>query len=234
MNDATCLTANSSSPAPAAVKMRCIVYVDSFNWYFGIFQHRPAWKWLNIQAFFERVRPHEDVIAVNFFTAIVDPKRNQSERRDRQKRYLKALGTLSKVKIILGSYQEREVTCRAVECGRRLKYLTPEEKKTDVNIAIQMIDDARQDKADSMILVSSDSDFEPAVKWVRKNFPKIKILVYIPVLPDEEKQRRIDAYVGMGVTCRQLPIGDIPASVFPETISVSEAETVTRPVQWTA
>jgi hypothetical protein len=42
---------------------------------------------------------------------------------------LRALGTLPKVKIILGKYQERTVTCRAADCMRRLEYQVPEEKK---------------------------------------------------------------------------------------------------------
>src|SRR5262245_2458710 len=43
-----------------------------------------------------------------------------------------ALKTLSKVKVILGKFQDPEVTCRS-DCGKR--YLVPEEKKTDVNMA---------------------------------------------------------------------------------------------------
>jgi len=90
----------SSPPRPP--KKRCTIYVDASNWYFGIFQHRPAWKWLNVQSLFEALRLDEDVVAVKFFSALVEPAKHASTRRDRQKRYLKALGTLPKVKIILG------------------------------------------------------------------------------------------------------------------------------------
>jgi hypothetical protein len=38
----------SESAPPVQTRKRCMVYVDAFNWYFGVFIHRPAWKWLNL------------------------------------------------------------------------------------------------------------------------------------------------------------------------------------------
>ena len=219
----------NSTPPP---KKRCTIYVDSFNWYFGIFQHRPAWKWLNVQSFFEALRLDEDVVAIKFFTALVEPVKHVSQRRDRQKRYLKALGTLPKVKIILGKYQERTVTCRARECMRHLEYQVPEEKKTDVNIAVNLLEDAFRGLTDSMVIVSGDSDLEPAVEWVRRNHPQIKITVYIPVLEDERHQRRNDNYHRMSVTCKPLPLVDIPRHVFPAAIQINEKEAIARPAEW--
>ena len=222
----------SKSNPPTQPKKRCTIYVDGFNWYFGIFQHRPAWKWLNVQSFFEALRLDEDVVAVKFFTALVDPLKHVSTRRDRQKRYMRALGTLPKVKIILGKYQERTVTCRAHDCMRRLEYQVPEEKKTDVNMAVNLLEDAFRGLTDSMVIVSGDSDLEPAVEWVRRNYPQIKITVYIPVLEDEREERRNHNYHRMGVTCKPLPLADIPRHVFPATVRVNESETITRPDEW--
>ncbi len=222
----------SESTPPPQPKKRCTIYVDAFNWYFGIFQHHPEWKWLNAQSFFEALRLDEEVVAVKFFTALVDPLKHVSTRRDRQKRYLKALGTLPKVKIILGKYQERTVTCQARDCMRRLEYQVPEEKKTDVNMAVNLLADAVRGLTDSMVIVSGDSDLEPAVEWVRQNYPHVKITVYIPVLEDERQQRRNDNYHRMGVTCKPLPLTDIPRHVFPATVRVSESETITRPAEW--
>jgi len=95
---------------------RCCVYIDGFNCYFRVFRHRPEWKWLNIQSFYENLRSSEDVISIRYFTAIVEPKKPFSETRNRQMLYLNALRTLSKVSVILGKYQDREVRCLA-HCG---------------------------------------------------------------------------------------------------------------------
>jgi hypothetical protein len=133
---------SDAAALPPPPRKRCIVYVDAFNWYYGVFIHRPAWKWLNLQSFFETLRLDDDVVAVKLFTALVEPKRHVSPRRDRQQRYLKALTSLPKVQIIHGKYQERTVTCQARDCIRHLEYQVAEEKKTDVNIAVHLMDDA--------------------------------------------------------------------------------------------
>jgi hypothetical protein len=97
--------ADSAASSSAAPRKRCTVYIDAFNWYYGIFVRHPEWKWLNLESFFTSLRPDEEVVCVNFFTAIVDPNHHTSPRRDRQKRYLSALKTLPKVRVILGKYQ---------------------------------------------------------------------------------------------------------------------------------
>ena len=113
-------------------------------------------------------------------TDVFEPDRHLSPKRDRQRVYFKALATLPKLQRIEGKYQLRQVTCRAAACPRQLQYLTPEEKKTDANLAVHLIDDALHSRSDSVVVVSGDSDLEPAVEWLRKNHPAIKVTVYIP------------------------------------------------------
>ncbi|MEI6341353.1 MAG: NYN domain-containing protein [Verrucomicrobiota bacterium] len=215
-------------PCPAPRK-RCTIYIDAFNWYYGIFIHRPEWKWLNIQSLFEALRLDEEVVRICFFTAIVHPNQHRSEKRDRQKRYLAALKSLPKVEIVLGKCQERTVTCQANVCPHNLQYQVGEEKKTDVNIAIRLIDDALHQRTDSMVIVSADSDLEPAVEWVRKNHPGIKITVYVPTLPDEAAQRRNDHYLRMKVQCRPLPLNEIPRHLLPTKVPLPDGSLVERP-----
>jgi 6-hydroxy-3-succinoylpyridine 3-monooxygenase len=217
------------SKSPIETKKRCAVYIDGFNWYFGVFQHHPEWKWLNVQTFFEALRPDEEVVAVRFYTALIEPKKNVSPIRERQLRYLEALATLPKVKIVLGKYQDRTVTCRAL-C--RQKYLVPEEKKTDVNIAVSLIDDTLNNLADTMLLVSGDSDLEPAVEWVRRTHPHIKFKVYIPTLENQSKWRQNHFYQKIGVHCRNLPLFEIGEHQLPPKIKLNDGRLVERPSEW--
>lgn len=170
-------------------KPKTIVYIDGYNWYHAIFKHYPEWKWLDVQTFFEVLRPHNDIQEIKLFTAIVDESNLASDARDRHVRYLNAIKTFPKVQVILGKFQSREVTCRA-ECKQ--KYKVPDEKKTDVNIAVEILSDAVKARCDEMIVVSGDSDAQPPIEWVAKNYPQIKITVYIPVLPNEREKRRLD------------------------------------------
>lgn len=215
---------------PAEVpRRRCIVYIDGFNLYYGVLELNPQWKWLNIQRLFESLRIDEEVVQVKYFTAEIDPEIHVSERRDRQKRYFKALSSLSKVKLIRGKYQMRSVTCRAT-CKK--KYQTPEEKKTDVNIAVNLLDDAHHGRVDSIVLVSGDSDLEPAVEWIRKHMPAIKITVYIPVLPDEASMRRNDFYKSIGVTCRNLPLKELSLFQLPDPVMLPGGGSIIKPKDW--
>ena len=155
---------------------RSIVYVDGFNIYYGAIRGT-AHKWLNLERFFRLLRPNDDLQVIRYFTALVN-----GPTRPNQEVYLKALETLPLVEIELGKFKTKRVKCRVSACsyaGSRL-FPTEEEKRTDVNIGIRMLDDAYQDLCDLFILVSGDSDLVPAVHLVKERFPHKKIAVYVP------------------------------------------------------
>jgi 6-hydroxy-3-succinoylpyridine 3-monooxygenase len=218
----------ADSPGDPARK-KAMVYVDGFNLYFGILQGTPDLKWLNLESFMDFLRPDEEVLGVRYFTALVDPQKHLSVSRDRQKRYLQALGSCPKLKVIMGKYQLREVSCRG-KCRER--YEVPEEKKTDVGIAVQMISDAIDGLMDRIVLVSGDSDLEPAVEWIRKRHPAVKITVYIPQDPGDPKQRRNDTYRSMGVEAKPLPTADLHRFQFPHKVDLGSGRSVERPNEW--
>jgi 6-hydroxy-3-succinoylpyridine 3-monooxygenase len=218
-----------STPIP---RPRCTVYVDGFNFYFGIFEKHPEWKWLNMERFFVDLRPLEEV-SIKYFTAIVDEELSYSEAKFRQEKYLKALGTMPRIQIIKGKYQKKLVRCQAKCCE---EYMVPREKKTDVNIAVHMIEDCIEGASESVVLVSGDSDLEPAVAWIHQRDPEIKITVYIPKLPDKHddpsEKRRNDFYKSIGVDCRLLPINRLRTFQFDTAVKVAKGQFVQRPEEW--
>jgi len=56
-------------------KQRVIVYVDGFNFYYGL-KNTPKWKkyyWLDIVKLFEKfMRPNQELISVKYFSAKPD------------------------------------------------------------------------------------------------------------------------------------------------------------------
>ena len=208
---------------------RSTIYIDGFNFYFGIFEKHPEWKWLNLESFFCHLRNRENVVAVKYFTAVIDPKKEASLRRTRQETYLAALSTLQRVQIIHGVFQPRTVRCDA-DC--RQEYTVPEEKKTDVNIALAMVMDCIGDNTDSVVLVSGDSHQEPAIHWITKNCPQKHVTVYIPVLPEEQNKRRVDFYNSIGVLCRPLPLDNLSAHQLRNCVKVEAGRFACRPGEW--
>jgi uncharacterized LabA/DUF88 family protein len=155
---------------------RSIIYVDGFNLYYGAVKGGP-YKWLDLQKYFGLLRPDDENQSIKYFTAFIG-----GSHRANQEAYLQALETLSKVEIILGKYKYKSVKCTLPACtfpGSR-DFQVPEEKRSDVNIATHMIDDAHCRRAERMVLVSGDSDLVPAIHMVKQRFPKIKITVYVP------------------------------------------------------
>ena len=150
---------------------------------------------------------------------------------ERQKRYFDALSTLPKVRLIFGLFQPREVACRGT-CKER--YVIQDEKKTDVNLAVEMIDDAIKGSCDAMFIVSGDSDVQPAVEWIGHNQPKIKITVYVPVLPQEQQVRRTDYYrtKGLAVECKFLPLGGIKDHQLKPVVKLANGHLAVRPHVW--
>jgi len=217
-----------SETPPEIRKRTAIVYIDGYNWYHAIFRHYPEWKWLNLQSFFHALRPDEEIISVKMFSAYID---HDADARERQDRYFKAILTFPKVKLILGVFQPREVTCRA-DCKR--KYSVPEEKKTDVNLAVEMISDAVTGQCDSIFVVSGDADIQPAVEWIANHKKDVKITIYVPAIPAEQSARRTDYYrtKGLAVECKFLPLGGIKDHQMKNMVKISDEKFAVRPHVW--
>jgi 6-hydroxy-3-succinoylpyridine 3-monooxygenase len=207
---------------------RSVIYIDGFNFYYGALKNSP-YKWLNLQTYFERLRQDDDVQKIWYFTARVS-----GASASRQNSYLDALLTLPKIEIKYGLFKDKTQKCRVIGCSlpaSQKKYKVPEEKGTDVNIALQMIDDAYQGLCDRIILVSGDSDLVPTINLVKKRHPRIQVSVYIP----STNQKR-------GAACELRNCADkshtltpnnlMAQSQFPLTISTSSTTTINKPNSW--
>jgi len=206
-------------PAPANLR-RVIVYIDGFNFYNGVLKNT-RYKWLDLQRFFVRLRPHDNIQAIKFFTSLVT-----GSHRDRQETLLKALQIHAPlVTVIHGRFKMKQITC-----PNGLKTTIPEEKRTDVNIGIHMVDDAYQQRCDHEILVSGDSDLVPAIKLVRQRFPNIKTTVYVPA---RNRQRGVAAELrGAAEVDRTLPLALLPKTQLPPRIPDGNGGLLVKPAAW--
>jgi uncharacterized LabA/DUF88 family protein len=203
-----------------------MVYIDGFNLYYGAVRGTP-FKWLNLQRYFELVRPVDDVQLIHYFTALIDG----SHRRN-QETYLEALATLPKVNIVLGRYMHKPVTCRVVGCMHRAsrEFMRPEEKQTDVNIALQMLDDAYQGLADRMVLVNGDSDLVPAINVVKSRFPAIEIVVYVPT-NHPSRGAAVELRTAAD-KARSLPLVPLRHAQFPRDVRGPGNKLIRKPASW--
>ena len=154
-------------------KQRVIVYIDGFNFYYGLKSNK-RWRkyyWLDIVKLFESfMRPNQILIAVKYFSA----KPDDLEQSRRQNAFFQANRETPKFCLILGKYINKQIKC--YRCGNII--YTHEEKETDVRIATQIVADAYQKKCEVTIIVSADSDMIPAIEIAIQ--ARQKVFVYFP------------------------------------------------------
>ena len=208
---------------------RTIVYVDGFNFYYGAVKNTPH-KWLDLERFFSLLRPHDDIQIIKYFTAHV----SAGPHLTRQRAFLNALATRPRIKIILGQFKKKSVKCTYRGCtgttGNRI-FKVPEEKRTDVNIAIHMLDDAYQGLCDRQVLVSGDSDLIPALHAVRKRFPTVKTTVYVPAQAQSKRSYAVELRSAAD-RHRLLPLNLLPKAQFPARIPDGSGGFIEKPGDW--
>lgn len=163
-------------------KKQVSFFVDGFNFYFGLkdmCKIKPDWRkfyWIDLVKLFEQfLNEDEELCCVHYFTA--RPKnKGKIARQNILMNCNKALNG-NKLKIHYGKYQDKPVICRA-SCGQTFMHW--EEKQTDVNLAIKMIEDCHAKNCDKIVLVSGDTDFLPPLNLILNFYKNIELAVIFP------------------------------------------------------
>jgi uncharacterized LabA/DUF88 family protein len=156
-------------------------YVDGFNFYHGLRRMKRIdhdWQkiyWMDFVKFFDCfMQKNEHLQKIYYFTA----PDHDPDRLLRQKALFEANELLNdcRFELINGMFYRKTITCKI--CNNR--YRVHEEKRTDVNIAIKLLDDCFFDNADTLVLVSADSDLISPLQLINHRFPNKKTRVYFP------------------------------------------------------
>jgi uncharacterized LabA/DUF88 family protein len=155
--------------------MRTIVYIDGFNLYYGAIKGSP-YKWLDLCALCDQLLPRNQIVQVKYYTALVKPRPSDLDAPVRQQTFLRALRTLPRIEIVLGTFLSHVVAmplARPSPGGPNvIQVIKTEEKGSDVNIASHLISDGYQDRYEVAVLVSNDSDLAEPVRIVREELGK--------------------------------------------------------------
>jgi len=200
---------------------RVIAYVDGYNLYYGL--RSKGWKrfyWVNIQMLVQQFLKPEQILAqTKYFTTIV---KQPDERRRRQVTYIEALKTLSNFDIYYGQFLSETIICRV--CGHT--YATYHEKMTDVNISVELMTDAMQNRFDVALLVSADSDLVGPVEAVHRLFQAKRIIILFP--PGRSSfalKQKAKAVLHIGHV-------ELAKSLFSDTVAKPDGVILHRPPEW--
>lgn len=230
--------------------MRTAVYVDGFNLYHSALEARPEYRWLNLHAMATAALDDvHDVHRVRYFTAPVKGTKDDQGGPQRQDAYIRALTAhCPMLTVHKGRFVQREKWRRLVEplhrvftpCPEKVLTWHREEKGSDVNLAVHLLNDAWQDDYDCAVLVSDDSDLAEPLSLVRAMGKHIVLLTPIALqgrngrtpntaerYPASDLRKHAHAF-------RHLSVKHLADSQLPDVVSTARGKHFRRPASWVA
>jgi len=211
---------------------RVSFYVDGFNFYHALKRLRYAdsdyqrFYWLDFVKFFQQFIDVGQVLhKVYYFTA--SPL--VLEKSNRQSQLLEANKALNPdiFEVIKGQFYEKQVRCKVC----RSIYTIAEEKHTDVNISVQMLEDCFTNDVDTIVLVSADSDLLSPLRSITSRYPEKNIRVYFP---PELRSGALAAFmreIRKSVVRLKYSKPRFLKSIMPDTIT-ADGKSFTIPLKW--
>lgn len=159
------------------------IFIDGYNLYHAINNlKKPHLKWVNLnnlsQEFAKSANGFE-IIKVKFFTA--PPIHKSLKIQNRYSDYTKALKHYG-VDIIEGKFKKK-ISTHKDDNNQLFTKITHEEKESDVNIALAILEDAFEKISDKILVITNDSDISPAIRLALTKNHNLKINVITPPLP---------------------------------------------------
>jgi uncharacterized LabA/DUF88 family protein len=212
-------------------KQKVIAYIDGFNLFYSLLKGTKN-KWLDLVSMCESLLlPNQKLIAVKYFSALVGSFHGDISRSDKQRIYLEALATNSKIITKLGYFSTHKTKMPLAakwDKGKisKVEVIKTEEKGTDVNLAVQMAVDAIRDEFDYAMLFSNDSDMAYSVQIAAKECKK-KVGLYISSTATSYKVLKEN-------TCyiRRLTDSFLTKHQFPEEIKTPSGRIIRKPSDW--
>lgn len=203
--------------------IRSSFFIDGFNLYHALQRlHQAHLKWVDLaKLMYRQISPQSEQIAdIFYFSAYAYW---WPDRKLRHEEYVKALEQAG-VNVVLGHFKKKDGFCKS--CGAR--WDAHEEKETDVNIALCLLNEAYKDTYDRAHLVTRDSDLKPAVAMVRSQFPQKEIVIVAP--PNLGHSTDL---IQIAHGKRKISLAQVEQSLFPEFVIDAGGNVVaTRPAQY--
>lgn len=207
--------------------LKTIVYIDGFNFYYRAVKNT-KYKWLDFKALFLKLlSANNQIVQIKYFTALVSGKQNPN-KPVKQQTYLRALKSyIPEIQIYYGHFLTHEVYAPLADSesnNKKVKIIKTEEKGSDVNLAVHLINDAWLKKFDCAVIVSNDSDLAEAMRLVRKHHPNKVLGLVMPGKRHPSKELMKHANFVKRIRHGILKDSQLPNPI-PET-------NISKPVDW--
>lgn len=213
---------------------RVVFFVDGFNLYYSLIaasKEDPAqgnYRWFDLKKyllqFLDPIKEQHE--AIYYFSAYYPWKTSQILIKDpakesRHRLFVKVIEA-SGVITVFGAFHKHSVACPICQSI----FNRPEEKRTDVNIGVTMLKMAVQNKYDTAILVSGDTDFIPAIEAIKEIYPQKKVGVIFPF------NRANRHFYGIVDFLRKTKLVQVTSCRLPNTITLTDGTKINCPTKW--
>lgn len=202
---------------------KVVAFVDGFNVYYSMQKSQGnvlhKYKWLNLRKLLNKyVFSQTEVLdEIYYFSALT----NENDKRMRHLTYVNALRS-ENIKTVWGYLRYDPTDCPSC----KTTFMKPIEKQTDANIISQVMKMAILDEFDLALIVSADSDLVPMIKAVKHIKPTKEFRVVIPI---NQKAKELTQVCGDRRKIQDVHLAD---SQFPETVTLTDGMTISRPKEW--
>ena len=151
---------------------RVAVFIDGNNFYFGLrklYGKEKSLKNFNFLKFADFLAKENKVVDIFYYNAQLDREQNP-KKYESQKQFFEKLRKIQNFHLILCKLLKRNITGTD-----KFYYII---KEDDIHMAVDMVENAGENKFDTAIIVSGDGDFVPAVEAVKRKKKEVENIYF--------------------------------------------------------
>jgi len=205
--------------------MKINVYIDGFNLYYGAIKRTP-YKWLDVLKMSQLLFPNDTINKIKYFSARVSARPTDPDQPIRQSTYWRALQTIPNLSIVEGSFLVKPVMMPVAYTNPQ-KYervIKTEEKGSDVNLAVHLLNDGYKKDYELAVMVTNDSDLLEPMRIVKQE-------LNLPVGLANPHKNPSFVLRQHAIFIKQIRGGVLQASQFPTTLTDANG-TFHKPASW--
>ena len=211
---------------------RTVFLVDGFNLYHSVVEAQRhsggrTTKWLDVRGLCTSYLPlagaafgeKASLERIYYFSA--PPTHRSHAKQDRHKLFMRCLRETG-VNVELGRFKAKDILCPI--CRRR--FVAHEEKETDVAIATQLFELCHADEAETLILMTGDTDLAPAVRTCKRLFADKVIFFAFPY------RRTNSELAALAPESFSIKLRSCLRHQFPDPLVLPDGTHLSKPASW--
>ena len=207
--------------------MNVTFIIDGFNLYHSVRdvgnETKINVKWLDVrslcESYLSNISKDARLRSIYYFSAYAF--HTSSQTVSRHKNFVRALAN-SDITIVLNRFKETRKRCQTCHHINRFH----EEKRTDVAIGVKILELCFTNEADTIVLVSGDTDMIPAIQTARDHFPEKE---FITLFPYGRTNRELSQVSDRTFKISKKKYQD---HQFSNVIILNDGDTISRPQEW--